>query len=114
MSDLVGAAPRASRRRWLVAAVITAVTVTTIVALGGWWFFTEGPGARIISPPRWQIEWHNDGKEFGFAIRGDRDYGTVINVHESTSGLTSPVAAGSYYLEIAADGPWSIKVVRGE
>jgi hypothetical protein len=99
------------------------------------WFLTEGPGQRILSPPGstvaefegsgnqstpafkvregWQIHWDSQSETFSLAIRGDRDFGTVVEVAEPTSGITAPVGAGSFYLEVTAGGEWSITVVQG-
>lgn len=60
----------------------------------------------------WQIVWQTDGESFEFALRGDQDVGTVVDQTGSSSGVTSIVPSGRFYLEINAKGPWSIKVVQ--
>jgi len=121
-----------SRSRLLLA--VLAVAVIAIV-LGGYWFLTQGPGTQFTSPAGstvadfkgsgdqttgtftvregWRIDWQHDSA-FAFAIRGDRDFGKVIDEQGSGSGVTSPVGAGSFHLEITADGPWEIKVIQGD
>lgn len=106
-----------------------------LLVAGGYWFLTEGPGQRILSPPGssvaefegpgamttssfkvregWQIHWDSQSENFTLAIRGDRDFGTVIELTEPTSGITAPVGAGSFHLEVSAEGDWSITVLQG-
>jgi len=116
------------------------VAVVTIVAIGivavAYWFMTLGPGARIISPPGstiaqwtdvgdmatdsftirdgWQIRWSTSGERLAIAIRGDRNYGTVVDVDEPRTGTTSPSAGGTYHLEVSAEGPWTIAILQGD
>lgn len=107
-----------------------------LLAASALWFLTEGPGQRLLSPPGstvaefegsgsqstprfrvregWQIHWDSRSEAFSFAIRGDRDFGTVVEVAEPTSGITAPVGAGSFYLEVTAGGEWSITVIQGD
>jgi hypothetical protein len=106
------------------------------MAVAAYWFLTLGPGQRIVSPPEstvlqfsgsgdqttppfqvreaWDIQWESMGDRFSLAIRGDRDFGTVIEVDEAGSGVTSPTGAGSYYLEVTADGAWSVRITQGD
>ena len=123
--------PRSSR------ATPIAIGVAVAIALvGGYWFMAQGPGRQLLSPPGstvleaagdadqttpafsvregWAIEWESSGTRFAFAIRGDRDFGTVISIDEPGNGTTSPTGAGSFHIEVDADGPWSIKVTQGE
>jgi hypothetical protein len=120
-------------RRWILLAVIAAVL---LIAAGGYWFFSMGSGDGVTSPPGsevisfsgdgdqttesfevrqgWQIQWQHDRK-FAMAIRGDRDFGTVIDEKgKAGSGVTSPVGAGTFYLEITANGPWQVTIIQGE
>ena len=62
----------------------------------------------------WQILWETTGETFEFAIAGDTDFGTVIQQAGPGSGITSPVGAGTFRLEITAKGPWSIQIVQGQ
>jgi hypothetical protein len=121
------------RPRWAIAAL--AVVLFVIVVLGGYWLFTQGPGRQVLSPPGstvaqfsgasdqttqsfqvregWAINWDSTGQRFAFAIRGDRDFGTVINITEPGSGVTSPTGAGSFHLEVTAQGSWTISITQG-
>jgi len=117
--------------------VVLGVLGLAVIAIlvGGYWFLTQGPGTQFTSPAGstvadfkgsgdqstatftvregWRIDWQHDSA-FAFAIRGDRDFGKVIDEQGSGSGVTSPVGAGSFHLEITADGPWEIKVIQGD
>jgi hypothetical protein len=62
----------------------------------------------------WQIVWQTDGPKFAFAVRGDQDLGTIVEQAEASSGTTSLSPAGTFHIEVTADGPWSIKVLQGE
>jgi hypothetical protein len=110
--------------------------VIVAVVIGAYWFLTQGPGQRIVSPPgsdiaqfsgdgdqttssftvrgQWQVHWENQGDSFSFAIAGDRDLGTIIQQTEPGSGVTNVVAAGTFHLEVNANGPWIAKVTQGE
>ena len=113
------------------------VLVAVVVLAGAaYWFFTEGPGGRILSPSGstvaefsgpgatetetftvregWQIHWDSQSDTFSLAIRGDRDFGTVVELDEPTSGITAPVGGGEFFLEISAEGDWSISVLQGD
>lgn len=125
-----GATAARSRRPLLIA---TGVLVVAVVA---YWLFFHGPGQRLLSPPGspvaefrgtgdettptftvregWQLHWDSEGERFALAIAGDRDFGTVIELDEPASGVTAPVGDGSFYLEVSADGTWSIKVLQGD
>ena len=60
----------------------------------------------------WQIQWENVGAAFSFRITGDTDFGTVIDQSGPGSGVTSPVGAGQFRLEVKAEGGWSIRIVQ--
>lgn len=62
----------------------------------------------------WQIHWETDGESFSYAIRGDRDLGTVIEQESPGSGVTSPVGSGTFHLEITAEGPWQVLIYQNE
>ena len=110
--------------------------VALALGLAAYWFMTRGPGQQIVSPPRstithfsgdgdqvtdsfvvregWAIQWASTADHFAFAIAGDRDFGTVIDVDEAGNGTTSPTGGGTFHLEIAADGPWTIDITQGD
>ena len=124
--------PRSSFNRPLV---ITLVGLL-ILAAAGYWLLTEGPGQQVLSPAGstvaefsgdtdqtttsfdvregWAIHWESTGEAFAFGIGGDRDFGTVIDVDEPGNGVTSPTGAGTYHLEIAAKGPWTVRITQGD
>ena len=63
----------------------------------------------------WQIHWETEGKGFRFSIDGEKfDYGTVIKEKRAGSGVTSPVGAGTFRLNVKAKGPWSVQIIQGE
>lgn len=118
------------RWRWPAAALLGAVLVA---ALGYW--FLAGPG-RAGGPPGsvladlagegdalsdsffarrgWQIEWETSGTHFAYTIRGDVEFGQVINQNGPGNGITSPVPTGTFRIQVSAEGPWSIKVIQGD
>ena len=128
-------ATQPSRRPSRPTAALVAVAVVTLL-VAGYWLMTQGPGRQILSPPGsivtefsgdsdltsepfqvregWAIQWESKGDHFAFAIRGDRDFGTIIDVDEPGSGVTSPTGAGTFHLEVTSSGPWSIKIAQGE
>jgi hypothetical protein len=63
--------------------------------------------------PGWQIVWQTEGTRFSYAVHGAQDLGTVVDVKEPSSGANAFAPAGTFRIEIAAQGPWSIKVVQG-
>lgn len=116
--------------------VIIALVGLVVLAAAGYWFLTQGPGQQLLSPAGstvaefsgdadqitssfevregWAIHWESTGEAFAFAIDGDRDFGTVINVDEPGNGVTSPTGSGTYNLEITADGPWTVRITQGD
>jgi hypothetical protein len=129
------ATERARRRPSWAKAVLVAV-LAVVLLIGGYWLFTQGPGRQLLSPAGstvaefsgdsnqttgsfqvregWAINWESTGQQFAFAIRGDRDFGTVINIDEPGSGVTSPTGAGTFHLDVTAAGPWAISITQGE
>lgn len=122
--------PLRDRRVWLVGALILVV-----VGIGLGWYYLAGPG-RPGGPPGsvvvemsgdgnwrsdtfharrgWEIQWENTGQHFSYTIRGDVDFGQVINQNGPGNGITSPVPTGNFFIQVAATGPWSITVIQGE
>jgi hypothetical protein len=122
------------RRSWLLPGLVV-VAVIAIVAIG-YWAATAGPAQSLISPrgstitevtgdgnqttpsfkvrEGWAIHWEGKGKSFAFEIKGDRDFGTVIDIDEPGSGVTSPTGAGTFNLVVTADGPWSVTITQGD
>jgi hypothetical protein len=62
----------------------------------------------------WSIEWENTGEYFSYTIHGDVEFGQVITQDGPGNGITSPVPTGNFFIEVAAEGPWSIKVLQGD
>lgn len=126
----------ASQRRSSGRPLIIALVGLLVLAAGGYWLLTQGPGQQLLSPAGstvvefsgdsdqttssfdvregWAIHWESTGEAFAFAIDGDRDFGTVIDVDEPGNGVTSPTGSGTYNLEITADGPWTVRITQGE
>jgi hypothetical protein len=63
--------------------------------------------------PGWQVVWQTEGTQFSYAVHGAQDLGTVVDVKEPSSGANAFAPAGTFRIEIAAVGPWSIKVLQG-
>jgi hypothetical protein len=61
----------------------------------------------------WQIQWQTDGASLAIAVTGDQNLGIVVDEAGPASGVTSLAPAGTFRLDIAARGPWSITVVQG-
>ena len=64
--------------------------------------------------PGWQIQWQIDGSSIAIAITGDQNLGVPIDQTGPASGVTGIAQGGTFRLEIAANGPWSITVIDGE
>jgi hypothetical protein len=64
--------------------------------------------------PGWQIRWQIDGSSIAIAITGDQNLGVPIDQEGPASGVTGIAQGGTFRLEIAANGPWSITVIDGE
>jgi len=78
----------------------------------------SGSGDKVSSTfevrPGWQIVWRTDGPRFSIAVRGDRDFGTVVDQAGASSGAIALPSSGMLHLEVTAKGPWSIKVLQGQ
>jgi hypothetical protein len=61
----------------------------------------------------WQIQWQTDGASLAIAVTGDQNLGIVVDEPGPASGVTSLAPAGTFRLDIAARGPWSITIVQG-
>ncbi|MEZ0240386.1 MAG: hypothetical protein ACAH65_06270 [Chloroflexota bacterium] len=61
----------------------------------------------------WQIQWQTDGASLAIAVTGDQNLGVIVDEPGPASGVTSLAPAGTFRLDIAASGPWSITVVQG-
>jgi hypothetical protein len=61
----------------------------------------------------WQIQWQTDGASIAIAVTGEQNLGVVVNESGPASGVISLAPAGTFRLDIAARGPWSITVVQG-
>jgi hypothetical protein len=73
---------------------------------------TQSP--TFFARENWQIEWQTEGQAFSFAIHGDVDFGTVVTQDGPGSGISSPTATGDFFIEVTAEGPWSITVTQGD
>jgi hypothetical protein len=78
----------------------------------------SGTGDKVTDQftviPGWQVVWQTEGGGFAFAVRGDRDLGTIVTQEQAASGATSLPTPGTFHIEVTAKGPWSIKVIQGE
>lgn len=121
------------RPRWQVAA---AAVLALGLVVAGYWFLADGPGARLISPPGstvaqftgtgdaasdsfdvrpgWRMRWSTSGRRLTVSIRGEQNLGTVVDVDEAVTGVTSPPTGGVYHLEVSAEGPWTIAILQGD
>jgi hypothetical protein len=62
----------------------------------------------------WEIDWENTGSYFSFTIHGDVEFGQVITQNGPGNGITSPVPTGNFFIEVVAQGPWTLTVTQGE
>jgi hypothetical protein len=114
--------------------VVGAIVVVALVVGVGYWLFL-GPG-RPGGPPGstlvemsgdgskvskhfyarrgWEIEWQNTGQYFSYTIHGDVEFGQVITQNGPGNGITSPVPTGNFFIEVVAQGPWTITVIQGD
>ena len=98
-------------------------------------FFTNGPGWSILSPrgatvasfsgtgdgttndfrvrQGWRIQWESSGDRFAMTILGDANIGTVVEVSAPDSGLTAPPTEGTFHIDVAASGAWTVTVLQG-
>ena len=63
--------------------------------------------------PGWQVVWQTEGTHFSYAVHGAQDLGTVVDQKVPSSGANAFAPAGTFRIEIAAAGPWSMKVIQG-
>lgn len=116
-------------RKWIAVAIAVLVLLGVVAV-------AFGPARSLLSPPGssvaefagngnlrtasfevregWAIHWESSGRHFAFSIGGDRDFGTVIDVNEPGSGVTSPVGHGRFYIDVQADAPWTLRVTQGD
>ena len=64
--------------------------------------------------PGWQILWQIDGTSIAVAVTGEQNLGVLIDEEGPASGVTGIAQGGVFRLEIAANGPWSIRVIDGD
>jgi hypothetical protein len=69
---------------------------------------------RFDARPGWSIAWENSGQYFSYTIHGDVEFGQVITQNGPGSGVTTPVPSGNFFIEVVAQGPWSITVTQGD
>jgi hypothetical protein len=62
----------------------------------------------------WQIHWQTDGTSIAIAVTGEQSLGVVVDEAGPASGVISPGSAGTFRLDVAANGPWSITIIHGE
>lgn len=106
----------------VVAAVVGIIAASLSVRRGG------EPGSTILemsgranetseaffARQGWSIQWENTGQYFSYTIHGDVEFGQVITQNGPGNGITSPVPTGTFFIEVVAQGPWSIKVTQGD
>ena len=97
--------------------LIPAASPSTIAPPGGVVLELSGTGNLTTDAfavePGWQVVWQTDGTLFSYAVHGAQDLGTVVDVKEPSSGANAFAPTGTFRIEIAATGPWSIKVLQG-
>ena len=69
---------------------------------------------RFVARKGWSIQWENTGAYFSYTIHGDVEFGQVITQNGPGNGVTSPVPTGTFFIEVVAQGSWSIKVTQGD
>jgi len=60
----------------------------------------------------WYITWRNQGDKFELTVTGDHDLGTVASQDEPGSGGVQSMQPGTYRLEIAAEGRWTVQILQ--
>jgi len=117
----------------LISAIVVLIVAATVLGVTWWVLLGPGrpggePGSVVVefsgtgdarseefSARRgWTIEWENTGQHFSYTIRGDVDFGQVINQNGPGNGITSPVPTGNFFIVVAAQGPWSMRVIQGD
>jgi hypothetical protein len=119
------------RRRAIVASALVAAIVLLVGAYlvllgplraggpsGGTVLKISGSGNDVsrhfTARSGWQIEWENTGSYFSFTIHGDVEFGQVITQNGPGNGITAPVPTGNFFIEVVAQGPWSLTVTQGD
>ena len=69
--------------------------------------------ADFVARRGWQIQWQTDADTFDLQVHGQPDVGRISDHPGPVSGVVSPPQAGTFHIEIKADGPWSVKVLQG-
>jgi hypothetical protein len=124
----VGSRRRGRRARVLIvsAIILAAAVVVGYVAIQAFLGPGGGPGDPTVVAEfsgdgdqittdftvsgDWRIRWQTDGPRFAFAVRGERDLGTIITREGTANGVTSVVPSGTFRLEITAEGPWTVRI----
>jgi hypothetical protein len=122
--------PGAIPRSWLIAilVVVAAAALGVILAIamapprggpsGSTILEMSGNGNKTSDPfyarPGWSVNWENSGKYFSYTIHGDVEFGQVVTQNGPGNGITSPVPTGNFFIEVVAQGPWSLRVIQGE
>ncbi len=123
---------RGDRNRWLWP--LATIAAAALILGAGYWF-ALGPGRpggeagstlaalsgegnavseHFIARRGWSIEWENTGSYFSYTIHGEVEFGQVITQNGPGNGITSPVPTGTFFVEVVAQGPWSLKVIQGD
>ena len=112
------------------------IVVVALVLVATAWFFLLGPGTRILSPKGssivelsgsgdqttasfaarsgWQIQWTQSSDHFAISIQGDHNLGKVLDVTDTSLGVTTAPVGGTFHLEIDANGPWTARILQGD
>lgn len=59
----------------------------------------------------WEIRWETSGKRFQVVVTGADDVGTVVDQHDRGGGSTYPAGAGTFRVEVAAQGSWTMTIL---
>jgi len=63
--------------------------------------------------PGWRVVWQADGKRFAYGVHGAQDLGTVVSKAAPSNGSNAFAPAGTFTIEIDADGHWWVMVLQG-
>lgn len=63
----------------------------------------------------WEIRWESQAESFTIELytADDVSQGVVVEHEGEGGGSTFPAAGGRHYLDITAEGSWSIRVIEG-